>query len=244
MAEEDDEDDYMSDKFLQQDTQPGLMPKVFLDKIKRKESSRKRVLENRQKPLKVREAEKREEKLNVSLDESNKGFAMLSKMGFKKGMGLGKEGQGRLEPIPLDLKVGKKGLGREEAEKSKKQKLENEMRMRAKHRQLNEKNLKQDFLDRQRQKGKDVQMKIDLKRCQKCCEQLDAAKSLEMPFPWAWPPVVVEKDEDEEEVEEEDDDEEYEEEDTFSQLNTLLSYLRTTHIYCVYLEHRFQMKRI
>ena len=104
----DEDDDYMSDTFLKNDTQPGLMPKIFLEKHKRQEESRKRGRKNKTKPLKVHEVEKRNEKLNKALDESNKGFALLSKMGFKKGMGLGKEGQGRVEPITIDLKNGRK----------------------------------------------------------------------------------------------------------------------------------------
>ena len=43
-------------------------------------------------PVKEIEVEKREEKLNKRLDSSNKGFAMLEKMGFKEGSGLGKHG--------------------------------------------------------------------------------------------------------------------------------------------------------
>ena len=37
--EDDEEDDYMSDKFLQNEHNPGLMPKLFLDRHKRGESS-------------------------------------------------------------------------------------------------------------------------------------------------------------------------------------------------------------
>ena len=43
--------------------------------------------------MKEMEKEKRDEKLNTALDSSNKGFAMLAKMGFKEGSGLGKHGQ-------------------------------------------------------------------------------------------------------------------------------------------------------
>ena len=38
------------------------------------------------------EAEKREEGLNKSLDATNKGFALLQKMGYKPGDGIGKSG--------------------------------------------------------------------------------------------------------------------------------------------------------
>ena len=93
MGDSGDEDDYMSDKFLQADTKPGLMPQMYLDKHKRVEKSKRNDIQDKTKALKLQEAEKRDVKLNTALDESNKGFAMLSKMGFKKGMGLGKEGK-------------------------------------------------------------------------------------------------------------------------------------------------------
>ena len=38
------------------------------------------------------EAEKREEGLNSAIGAENKGFALLSKMGYKPGMALGKTG--------------------------------------------------------------------------------------------------------------------------------------------------------
>lgn len=42
--------------------------------------------------MREREMEYCEQGLVNVLDSSNKGFVMLQKMGFKKGMGLGKEG--------------------------------------------------------------------------------------------------------------------------------------------------------
>ena len=50
------------------------------------------------------EVEKREEGLQKSLDSTNKGFALLAKMGYKEGDSLGKSGKsGRLEPIPIGI---------------------------------------------------------------------------------------------------------------------------------------------
>jgi hypothetical protein len=39
------------------------------------------------------EAERREEGLNEAIDDSNKGFALLQKMGYKPGMAIGKSGE-------------------------------------------------------------------------------------------------------------------------------------------------------
>ena len=49
------------------------------------ETARLREEKKSQKSAKELEAEKREEGLATSLDQNNKGFAMLQKMGFKPG---------------------------------------------------------------------------------------------------------------------------------------------------------------
>lgn len=54
---------------------------------------------------------KRESGLAEKLGPSNKGFNMLIAMGFTPGSGLGKEGEGRKEPIGIHVRRGKKGLG-------------------------------------------------------------------------------------------------------------------------------------
>ena len=70
------------------------------------------------------EAELREKGLRTELDDSNKGFAMLQKMGYKKGENLGKSGGGCEDgdspapvvvqtPITVSVKNDRAGLGRE-----------------------------------------------------------------------------------------------------------------------------------
>jgi hypothetical protein len=50
--------------------------------------------------------------LETHIGESNMGYRLVQKMGWKSGTGLGKDGQGRLEPVPLALKDDNMGLGR------------------------------------------------------------------------------------------------------------------------------------
>ena len=45
------------------------------------------------------------------LGPTNKGFNMLKAMGYKEGEGLGKEGEGRREPVTISKRQGKAGLG-------------------------------------------------------------------------------------------------------------------------------------
>ena len=65
----------------------------------------------------VLEAEHREEGLQKSLDSSNKGFALLAKMGYKPGDSLGKSKTGIVEPIGIEVKNNRGGLGAEKAMK-------------------------------------------------------------------------------------------------------------------------------
>lgn len=57
--------------------------------IKQKETN----VKNRQKTYKEQEKESREAALQNSIGNQNKGFALLQKMGYKAGQGLGKEGK-------------------------------------------------------------------------------------------------------------------------------------------------------
>jgi len=41
----------------------------------------------------------------------NKGYGMLAKMGWKDGDGLGKTGQGRAEPVQVEQRMERAGLG-------------------------------------------------------------------------------------------------------------------------------------
>ncbi|XP_037034907.1 angiogenic factor with G patch and FHA domains 1 isoform X2 [Bradysia coprophila] len=52
--------------------------------------------------------------IDTSIPSENKGFKMLSKLGWSQGQTLGKNQTGLLEPIPLQSNEGKKGLGCEE----------------------------------------------------------------------------------------------------------------------------------
>ena len=93
MADED-EEDYMSDKFLfgAGENAPGLVPDKIAKKYRKEMKHNELNQRNKIKPMRERETEKREQGLASALDSSNKGFAMLQKMGFKQGMGLGKDG--------------------------------------------------------------------------------------------------------------------------------------------------------
>lgn len=103
---------------VEADVRPGLVDShKIARKIKMEEKKDKLETEQRhkQKPVKQLEAERREEGLSVAISSENKGFAMLAKMGYKQGDSIGRSSTGIVEPIPIQVKSGRGGLGREAA---------------------------------------------------------------------------------------------------------------------------------
>ena len=81
----------MSDAFLKQfeDVRPGLCK----GRTKRRDTHKKHETLPKHKRTKLAENEAREQALSTPLSSDNKGFAMLMKMGYKEGTGLGKAGK-------------------------------------------------------------------------------------------------------------------------------------------------------
>merc|ERR1711915_407111 len=109
-----DEDDYMSDAFLASlgDNRPGLIRGKKAERLIKEEKIKQKDAEHREK-MKIKSRKKiheimlenREEGLNTKIIEAepeNKGLKLMMKMGFKIGSGLGKEGEGRKEPVPIN----------------------------------------------------------------------------------------------------------------------------------------------
>lgn len=239
----DEECDYMSDDFLAKclpkDITPGLMKTKkqkrehevlkYQEQLK-DDALRSKRLKGSQKLL---EKEAREEGLATKIDENNKGFAMLAKMGYKPGTSLGKDNSGRVEPIPLQVKEGRAGFGRDEIMR----KLAIE-----KCRIIEQKTAKivsdfdpGAFRAQMREKHMARRLESDLFKAQKSCKDLDERKEYNEPVEiFFWPLVEVPKsDEDAEEEEEEPE----EVEDPFTvteKLNLLLTYIRLEHLYCLY----------
>jgi hypothetical protein len=82
--------------------------------IKKQEEDNE-VYKRRYKPIRVLEQEGREAGLQKEIGNDNKGFQLLFKMGYKPGTSLGKpseiEDKRIIEPIPLEMKGDRKGLG-------------------------------------------------------------------------------------------------------------------------------------
>merc|ERR1719228_1088216 len=252
----------MSDTFLQpkEDVRPGLNKSHASAREHQILKKRMAFLEEERLNKKIKktskqvEVENRSEGLSKTIDSSNKGFAMLAKMGYKPGASLGKDGTGRLEPIGIKVKEGRSGLGREAVLKDiemKKQKLRERRAIRA----------AQEFdpvafRAQMREKHLAKRTESDLYRAQKVCRDLDTAKDILEPADlWFWPKEPEEEKEEVEslgsvladaaemeEVEEEEEDEEEEENvnkfvDEFTNeemLEMIVGYLRTEHLYCLF----------
>jgi hypothetical protein len=102
MSQSDEEDDYMNMVF--EDAPKGPKFETSLQRAARKR----------------KEAEAaREEALATALPETNKGFKMMAKFGFKQGDTLGKSENARKVPIAVDIKADKGGIGLESEKKRK-----------------------------------------------------------------------------------------------------------------------------
>nr|XP_057914311.1 G patch domain-containing protein 11 [Doryrhamphus excisus] len=232
----DEEEDYMSDAFLSQiqDVKPGVsMVRRVKEAIKREEKHKDNNIKNRQKTYKEQEKESREAALQSSITNQNKGFALLQKMGYKAGQGLGKEGAGRVDPIPLNIKTDRGGIGMEEAKKRKAEEELEQYRKKVQVKHQNETKSLEDFRSRVRTEREERKIEGDLRRSQRACEQLDSQKGITVPREeWYWPKVSAEEDVDG--LQEEDEEEDIAELPAFDQLQSVTLYLRGIHFYCIW----------
>lgn len=225
----------MSDKFLQGSEKASSTSLLYRHADKRKFELMKKKIEIEQKlkekgSLKHIEEEKREEGLSSAITSSNKGFEMLMKMGYKPGQGIGKTESGRTEPIGLEVKLGRQGLGKETKKREKKMKDST----------LNDKldnKVMKDFRGRVAQRRAEQFLKADLYKSQRVCEQLDAQRQIEEPREsWFWLPRNNDSGSETEE-EDEDDDDDDKDDGTLpveEKLEILTKYLRDKYFYCIW----------
>ncbi|CAL1276517.1 unnamed protein product [Larinioides sclopetarius] len=235
-----DDEDYMSTAFLEvkEDIRPGLIPKSVKRKL---EIEKKRVDSNkvfRTKSRKELEEESRNIGMNSAIGADNKGFAMLQKMGYKPGMKLGPEkggnsGSGLTEPIKIEVKANRKGLGRDDEIRRRIEQREDRRQKLKVYREQETKALTEEFRERMRSKIDDRRLMSDLKKCQKICEQLDVENGVSEPMrPWFWYSLSLEKDEDDDAYEEDDYEEEEEDLSAEEKIDFITEYIRPKYFYC------------
>uniref|UniRef100_A0A914Z1Z9 G patch domain-containing protein 11 n=1 Tax=Panagrolaimus superbus TaxID=310955 RepID=A0A914Z1Z9_9BILA len=188
----DSEEDYMSEAVLNglQDVRPGVSKNRHhrreLDLYSRAEASHDRM---KAQPTRAElEKRKRDEALAKPIGEESKGFALLAKMGYKPGMSLGKQPEARIEPLELQFKADRGGLGHAaEEEGFTKERIEMHMK------EMKEKADQQHILLEEYRKRKrtnvDVRQVIgDILKMRKACQELDVQNGLDLPtVSWHWP---------------------------------------------------------
>ncbi|XP_018330334.1 G patch domain-containing protein 11 [Agrilus planipennis] len=230
----DSEEDYMSDKLLQncekEDIRPGL---IFNRSKKRDHELYKKTVSSQKKPKLDTENEIREQGLQTAISSENKGFKLLEKMGYKAGTSLGKSEKGVTQPIRIEVKLGNKGLGHKTLlEERKRKKTEVNI------------NTERNFKASKIEKNELHILKKDLYKAQKACEDLDFRNEKQLPdknFFWTkhtFLELTKKKKKEEDEDSSEEDEDEVEEEETkevlAEQLHDLLEYLRNNYFYCIY----------
>ncbi|XP_017013183.2 G patch domain-containing protein 11 [Drosophila takahashii] len=238
----DEEEDYMSDKFLAglQDVRPSLVhnrgKKRQLEVETKNEELKKRQREAAAASGKV-DNDRLQESLNKPLSSDNKGFQLLAKMGYKAGSGLGKQSDARTEPVGITIKSGRGGLGREAAVAEltlKRQELRRAHLLSKAGIESREEISTEAYRRRATHKAEERKLQYDIKRCQQTCESLDLKSGVTEPdLDFFWPPKPKEEDGTESEGESDDDEPPKEEPYTPSeQLELLTGYLRTAYLFC------------
>lgn len=202
----DEEEDYMSDAFLAklQDVKPSLIKNSA---VKRQIAIEEKEKEQRKKfkPIHEVQKDKMKEGLSTALAEDNKGFAMLSKMGFKPGSSLGKSSQSTAIKVPITINInlnsdGRCGLGARAAVAENRERQLNKLK-----KKMNANDMTPDEYRAQMRGVSDRKQTIwDLHKLQKTCRILDLEHHEKCPIHlWFWPEDRSKKDEDDEEDEEE-----------------------------------------
>ncbi|KIW16947.1 hypothetical protein PV08_04138 [Exophiala spinifera] len=174
---EDDEDDYMNMTF----EEPAASRKSETLTQRKKRLAREAEIKGRPKSkaeLADEERKKRDAALKTTtLDTSNKGFKMMAALGYKPGTALGvsrgDESQTKddrlLEPIGLEMKDSRSGIGAD-AEKKRKFREEVEAQVEVEKKQKVEAG---DFRERQQKEREEKKMEGQMWGAMKVCERLE-----------------------------------------------------------------------
>ncbi|CAN8279819.1 unnamed protein product [Cochlearia groenlandica] len=229
------DDDYMGDLSL-------FIPHELTHTSKRKESENKTVIvEPSKKKLKNlswherRKLEKERKQIeedkqtlariqDTPIGESNVGFKLLKQMGYKPGSALGKQGSGLAEPVTMDIRRSRAGVGREDPHKEKKKREEIEAE--SEKRKVEE--MLEDFGSRQKSQWRNKRVVINFRKAKAALDQLENVE------------VVPEKKNEEEEDGKPD--EEEEEEISEEDLEEILMKLREEHRYCPFCGFQYESR--
>ncbi|GAB5370583.1 hypothetical protein AAMO2058_001505600 [Amorphochlora amoebiformis] len=119
----------------------------------------------------------RQEGLETSIPKSNIGHRLLAKMGYKSGMGLGKNGHGRTAPVGMQVKVTRTGLGRD-AEVREVRNIRKRLSKKV------DEAMKGTFINTARARAKLRRLEKDLAALRRICQDLDRKHGIEANELW------------------------------------------------------------
>ncbi|MBA0587862.1 hypothetical protein Gorai_000983, partial [Gossypium raimondii] len=161
-------------------------------------------------------------KIDAPIPQSNIGFKLLKQMGYTPGSALGKEGSGRVEPVGLDIRRSRAGIGREDPLKEMRKREEIEFERKKK----NEEALMAEFGSWQKSQWRSRRVVVNYKKAKAALDQLENKEV-----------VVPKKNEEEEEGGQ---DEEEEEEVTEEDLQDIVMKLRDEYQYCPFCGFQYE----
>ncbi|KAJ4829574.1 hypothetical protein Tsubulata_031626 [Turnera subulata] len=161
--------------------------------------------------------------IEAPIPQSNVGFKLLKQMGYTPGSALGKEGTGRVDPVGIQIRRTRVGIGREDPHKEKRKREEVEAERNRKKEEL----LMEEFGSRQKSHWRTRRVIVNFEKAKAALDQLENKE------------VVVEPKKDDEDEEDGDKDEE-EEEITEADLLEILMKLRDEHRYCLFCGFQYE----
>ncbi|EEF30044.1 nucleic acid binding protein, putative [Ricinus communis] len=235
LTEDGEEEDYMGDlsQFLPPETSNSPIlssKKISSNKVSAGESFKKKskTLSWQEQRRRERERMQQQEdeqtlaKIEAPIPQSNIGFKLLKQMGYVPGAALGKEGSGRAEPVGIEIRRTRVGIGREDPHKEKRKREEIE----AEWKRRKEEDLMVEFGSRQKSQWRCKRVVVNFRKAKVALDQLENRE-------------VVEIRKNEEEGEEEG---EEEEEITEEDLQEILMKLRDEHRYCLFCGFQYETK--
>ena len=175
--ESEEEDDYLSMTFADPSTSTSKKETLTALKKRKAHEAEIRARPKSKKEIAVEEAARRDAALASSTmeDTSSKGFKLMARMGYRPGTTLGVGWNGLKEPVGLEMKIDKGGIG---ADAEKKRKIREQVERQAE--EVKKARVEEgDFRERQARDREERRMQGQVYGAQKVCERLDEENEME-----------------------------------------------------------------
>lgn len=135
-------------------------------------------------------------KVEAPIPQSNIGFKLLKQMGYTPGSTLGKQGSGRAEPVGIEIRRSRAGIGLDDPHKEKKKRQE----IMIDRKRKNEQDMMEEFGSRQKSRWQSRRVIVNFYKAKAALDQLENREVVE---PQKNEDDVEGEDEEEEEITEE-----------------------------------------